>query len=646
VSFQLHHLELETIDDDDLAIAAALADVSVPALIASVVQISGDPSYIRGPIHPREFVMNEFQGKMHEEEKNELRHDALKVIAAWRDAGCPQPEAPSNQLMREMMDWIACEPVPDDYALMYIEELDVAGENPRAIADGVADSGAVRAGFSALVIGCGESGLLAGIRLKEAGIPFEIIEKNSDVGGTWLENTYPGARVDVASHYYSYSFGRNDEFSEYYARQPELFRYFSGLLEEHGIAEHVRWQSEVERAVWDEDSAKWHVTFHGPDGKKETRSVNVVISGVGILNRPLIPELPNLDRFHGPVFHSAQWDHSVDLHGKRVALVGAGASGFQIGPAIVGDVERLIVFQRTPQWMAPNPRYHESVTTGERWALRHLPGYGRWFRFMLMWQSSDKLLELVRIDHEWADFPRTANAFSAQRREVFAKWIEKNVGDDPELLAKVMPNYPPMSKRMLQDNGSWLKCLTQPNVELVNKAIVDIGESSIATADKEYDVDVVVLATGFRASEVLYPLDIVGREGASIAEVWDGKPSAYRGISVPGFPNFFILGGPGTGLAHAGSIIFTTECEMRYIGDALRILLEGPNRSIEPTPSAHNRYKEDLQAEVETLMWGHPSIEHSWYKSADGKVYLLCPWRLVDYWKMTAAVELSDHVLR
>jgi 4-hydroxyacetophenone monooxygenase len=642
----LHHLEIETIKDDDTAIAAALADVSVPALMASVVQITGDLSYVRGPIRPREFVMNEFQGKLREEEKDELRRAALNVICAWRDAGCPPPKPPGKELIREIMDWIACEGVPDDYAQMYMEELDLAGENPRAIAQTSTDEGLPEPDFLVLVIGCGEAGLLAGIRLKEAGIPFEIIEKNDDVGGTWLENTYPGARVDVASHYYSYSFGRNDEFSEYYAQQPELYRYFSGLLEEHGIAEHVRWRSEVERAVWDESSAQWHVTFRGPDDRVETRSANVVISGVGILNRPLIPELPNLEKFRGPVFHSAQWDHSVDLHGKRVALVGAGASGFQIAPAIAGKVDELIVFQRTPQWMAPNPRYHASVKSGERWALRHLPGYGRWFRFMLMWQSSDKLLELVRIDHEWADFPRTANAFSAQRREVFVKWIEQNVGDDPALLAKIMPHYPPMSKRMLQDNGSWLKCLKQPNVELVNKPIVDISESSLATADGQYDVDVIILATGFRASEVLYPLAIVGRDGLSIAEVWDGKPSAYRGISVPGFPNFFILGGPGTGLAHAGSVIFTTESQMRYIGDALRTLLKGRHRSIEPTLSAYDRYKEDLQAEVETLMWGHPSIEHSWYKSPDGKVYLLCPWRLVDYWKMTEAVELHDHVVR
>ena len=645
MSASARHLQTLPIEEDDDTIAAALADLSVPALIASVVHFTGDVSLLRGPIRPREFVLNEFQGKMLDEEKAELRRDALKAIAAWRDAGCPAVAPLGTEVLHEIMDWIACEPIPDDYVAWYVDEMDLAGENPRALPlSAVAPE--AKKDFSVLIIGCGESGLLAGIRLKEAGINFEILEKNEDVGGTWWENTYPGCRVDVASHYYSFSFEPNYLFSDYYARQPELYRYFRGLLDQHGIGEHVRWRCEVDRAVWDEESSLWHVSFRGPGGAVETRSANVLISGVGILNRPLIPDLPNLDRFRGPVFHSAQWDHSVDLHGKRVALVGAGASGFQIGPAIVDDVEHLVVFQRTAQWMAPNPRYHAPVSAGEQWAMRHLPGYSRWFRFILMWQSSDRNLELVRADPDWPDFPRTANARSAARREYFVDWIVQHVGDDPELLEKVTPNYPPMAKRMLQDDGSWLDCLSQPHVDLVKDPIVDFDSSSVSTAEDRFEVDVVVLATGFRASEVLWPMEIVGRDGTSIAETWDGKPSGYRGVSVPGFPNFFILGGPGTGLAHGGSVIFTTECQMRYIGDALRTLLEGGHRSIEPTSAAYERYREELQAEVATLMWGHPQVGHSWYKAADGNVYVLCPYRLVDYWRMTARALPEDHRVR
>lgn len=637
------HLHTEPVVDDDGAIAAALEDVSVSALTAAVVQLTGDPSYLRGPVRPREFVQNEFQGKLDADEQALLRRDALKAICAWRDAGCPPTQPLSTEVIRETMDWIACEPVPDDNAALYAEEMDLAGEDPRSIIS--AGELAVPERFSAVIIGLGAAGLLAAVRLAEAGIQYQIVEKNLEVGGTWFENSYPGCRVDVASHFYSYSFERNNDFTDYYTRQPELHRYFREIMEEHGIDDGVQWGSEVQRAQWDDTAGRWHLTIRRSNGVTETLAANAIISGVGILNRPLIPDLPGLERFGGPVFHSARWDHSVELRGKRVALIGAGASGFQIGPAIVDDVESLVVFQRTPQWMAPNPRYHAKVKPGERWAMRHLPGYSRWYRFMLMWQSSDRLLELVRADPDWPDFPHTANAASAARRELFAAWIDEQVGDDPELAAKVLPDYPPMAKRMLQDNGSWLRCLKRDHVELLRDAIVGIDASSIQTARSRYEVDVIILATGFRASEVLCPMEVVGRSGETLSGMWNGKPAAFNGISVPGFPNFFMMAGPGTGLAHAGSVIFMLECQMRYIGHALRTLFEKDAATIEPTVAAYTRYNHDLQTEVSTLMWGHPSIEHSWYKSADGGVYVLCPFGSVEYWQRTRRLDLAEHVL-
>lgn len=638
------HLATQSIDGvDDATIATALDQLSVSALIASVVQITGDPTFIRGPIRPVTFVQNEFQGMLDEESKATLRGAALQAICAWRDAGCPAPPALSTELIRELMDWIACEPVPDDNAALYAEEMDLHGVNPRAIAgpDGLTPP----PGFSVLIIGFGASGLLAAIRLKEAGIPFEVVDKNPDVGGTWFENSYPGCRVDVASHFYSYSFEHNGDFSAYYTRQPELYDYFRSVMSDHEIDAHVRWGREAVRAQWDDQAGRWSVTLRTADGATEQRTASVIISGVGFLNRPLIPDLPGLNDFRGPVFHSAQWGHSVGLRGKRVALIGAGASGFQIGPAIVDDVESLVVFQRTPQWMAPNPRYHATVTDGERWAMRHLPGYSRWYRFMLMWQSSDKMLELVRADPDWHDFPRTANEASGARREFFAKWIEDQVGDIPGLAAKVTPNYPPMAKRMLQDNGSWLRCLKRDHVTFVNDQITSIDETSISTAAGRHDVDVIVLATGFRASEVLCPMEVIGRDGVPISEVWDGKPGAFKGVSVDGFPNFFMMAGPGTGLAHAGSVIFMLECQMRYIGAALRTVIERGKRTIEPTAEAFERYNRELQDEVATLMWGHPSIEHSWYKSPDGGVYVLSPFGSVEYWKRTGVLADADHLL-
>jgi 4-hydroxyacetophenone monooxygenase len=637
-------LALESVLDSDEAIAAALEDLSTPALIAAVVQTTGDPSLLRGPIRPRQFVINEYQGKLSEEEKATLRAQALVAICVWRDAGCPSAAPLSPEVIREALDWIACEHVPDDYAAMFQDEMDWAGAEPRRLRLTPAAKEAA-GGLSAIIIGCGEAGLLSAIRLKEAGIAFEIIEKNDDVGGTWWENSYPGCRVDVASHYYSYSFAHDHDFPEYYSRQPELHRYFRSIADEHGITEHVRWHSEVERAVFDEATSRWEVSIRNADGRVETASAPILISGVGSLNRPKLPDIPGLDDFTGPAFHSARWDPDVDLTGKRVALLGAGASGFQIGPAIVDEVASLTVFQRTPQWMAPNLRYHQPVAPGERWAISQLPGYASWLRFILMWQSSDKNLEYVRGDPSWPDFPRTANELSATRREQFVGWIEQLVGDDPELLAKVTPSYPPGAKRLLLDDGTWLRCLADEKVELITDEIVAIDESAIITNEGRFEVDVIILATGFRANEVLFPMEVVGRGGQRLSEAWDGGPAAYQGVSVPDFPNLFILNGPATGLAHGGSVIFMTECQVRYVTESLRVLLEGGHTTIEPSREAYARYRDEVQAEVATLMWGHPAVGHSWYQAADGGVYVLSPWRLVDYWEMTRSIEEADHVI-
>ena len=337
-------------------------------------------------------------------------------------------------------------------------------------------------GVSVLVIGCGMSGLLAGVRLQQAGIPFEIVEKNADVGGTWYENTYPGCRVDVGNHYYCYSFEPNHDFGEHFARQPELHDVLPARSSTTTTSRaHVRWRTEVERAVWDDDDQCWRVTVRDADGNREDLTASAVISGVGQLNRPFVPDIPGLDRFAGPVFHSAEWDHGVDLRGKRVALIGAGASGFQIGPAIIDDVERLVVFQRTAQWMMPNRLYHEHVDPGAQWAMRHLPGYARWYRFLLLWQATDKMLDVARVDPDWPGLPQSANARSERFREMLLAWIDEQVGDDPDLMAKVVPDYPPLGKRLLQDNGSWLRCLAREHAELVRDPIVGVEEHAVVT---------------------------------------------------------------------------------------------------------------------------------------------------------------------
>ncbi|OBJ41233.1 4-hydroxyacetophenone monooxygenase [Mycolicibacterium mucogenicum] len=629
-----------TTSDED--IARALLDVSIPTLMLSLVHMSGDPELIRGALRPAGLFLNEVQGYMSEDDKAAVRTLALRVIADYRDRGCPEPEPIGAELLKEMMEWLVCEPVPDEYVPMVLEEMELDGTDVRAGAAGRDTESA--ADFPVLVIGCGESGLLAGIRLKEAGIPFTIIERAAGVGGTWWHNSYPGARVDVGNHFYCYSFEPSDHWTQFFAEQPELQAYFERILDKYGIRPHVRFETEVTGATWDEATATWQVTVRTADGTVETVSARAVISAVGQLNRPYLPAISGRDDFAGPAFHSAQWDHDVDLTGKHVAMVGAGASGFQIAPSIAGKVASLNIFQRTAQWMFPNPNYHAMVGDGVKWALRHLPFYGRWYRFLLFWPGCDKGLAAARVDPDYPDQQRAVSEINDVTRIMFTEWIKGQIGDNPDLLAKVIPDYPATGKRTLQDNGSWLQTLTQDHVELIRTPIARIEHDAVVTADEQrHRADVIVYATGFHAGKVLWPMTVVGRDGRVLAEQWGERPTAYLGITVPGFPNFFCMYGPGTNLASGGSLIFHSECQMRYISECLDLLLAGHGRWMEPRPEKLDDWVQRSQAEMRTMVWSQPSIRHSFYKNADGDIYTLSPWRLVDYWTWTRTVDPEDY---
>ncbi|MET4429508.1 NAD(P)-binding domain-containing protein [Mycolicibacterium sp. 624] len=633
----------------DEEIADALLDVSIPTLILSLVHMSGNPELIRGALKPAGLFLNEVQGYMSEQDKAAARDLAVGVIADYRDRGCPEPEPVGAELLKEMMEWLVCEPVPDEYVPMLLEEMELDGVDQRAtrVDDPASADAEARAEFPVVVIGCGESGLLAGIRLKEAGIPFTIIERNAGVGGTWYQNTYPGARVDVGNHFYCYSFEPTDQWTHYFAEQPELQAYFEDVAARYGIGPHIRFDTEVTGAIWDDAEASWTVSVRDGDGNPSTLSARALISAVGQLNRPKTPDIAGQTDFTGPAFHSAEWDHSVDLRGKRVAMIGAGASGFQIAPAIAEETEHLTVFQRTAQWMFPNPNYHVEVGPGVQWALRHLPFYGRWYRFLLFWPGCDKGLDAARVDPDYPDQQRAVSEISEITRLVFTEWITSQLGDDADLAAKVVPDYPATGKRTLQDNGSWLRTLTRDDVDLVRTPIARIESDAVVTEDgSRHPADVIVYATGFHANKVMWPMSIVGRDGEDLCTRWGERPVAYLGITVPGYPNLFCMYGPGTNLASGGSLIFHSECQMRYITACLEHLIGSGHRSMEPRQDRCDDWVRRSQDEMSRMVWAQPSITHSFYKNSFGEVYTLSPWRLVDYWTWTRDVDAGDFVLR
>ena len=352
-----------------------------------------------------------------------------------------------------MMGWLVCEEVPAEYVPMLMEEMELDGSRRRA-GSACLPTPAARDAFPVVVIGCGQSGLLAGIRLKEAGIPFTIVEKNAGSRRHLVGELVPrgaGRRRQPLLLLQLRAERRLDRVLRPAAGAPGLLRVGDGQAR-HRAARPLGDRG-ARCASGTTADGTWSVRVRAEDGTESTLVARAVISAVGQLNRPHIPEIPGQESFAGPAFHSARWDHSVDLAGKRVAMIGAGASGFQIAPTIAAEVGHLTVFQRTAQWMFPNPNYHAAVGPGVRWALRHLPFYGRWYRFLIFWPGCDKGLEAARVDPDYPDQQRAVSEMNELTRQMFTDWIISQVGDDPDLIAKVVPDYPATGKRTLQDNG-------------------------------------------------------------------------------------------------------------------------------------------------------------------------------------------------
>ena len=631
------------ITESDEVIARALEGASIPTLMMSLVHLTGDARLLEGPIRPKVPIMGEFQGFLGEEDKASVRRMALAALKDYRDRGCTLPPPPSPERVREMMSFMVGQPVPDEYVPMMLEELALDGEDSRAPRWTRPVPAAVREKFHVLVIGAGMSGLLQALRLKEAGIPFTVVEKNDSVGGTWYENRYPGCRVDIANHFYSYSF-EPYPWSEYFSRRDELLAYFRRFAQRHGLEPYIRYNTEVTAARFNESTSLWEVEFKstaaGAPAPAKMR-VNAIVSAVGQLNRPKIPDIEGRERFKGVQLHSAEWDPKLDLRGKRVAVLGSGASAFQVVPEVAKIAAKLYVFQRSAPWMLPNPLYHEAVSPEFRWLVQHVPYYGRWFRFLIFWPGSDGILPAIRIDKNWPHPERAVNALNDQHRSHVLEYMKSQVNGNLELLEKVTPKFPFMGKRMLQDNGSWLRALQQPNVELISEGVTAMDAKGIVGAHAHYDVDVVIYATGFHATQFLAPMEITGRDGKRLREVFGDEPRAYLGICVPDFPNFFCLYGPATNLAHAGSIIFHSECQVRYVTACIQALIERGMKTMDCKPEVSEDYTRRLIAELETLVWSHPAAD-SWYRNRAGRVVTTSPWRLADYWKWTRAPNLED----
>lgn len=628
-----------TATDEELE--AAIEHANIPTLLMVVAHLTGDHSWLEKPYRPTRTIAldDNDTGGLPPERQAEVRAAALDMLRRWREGTIPIPDPPSDRKLVEMLTVANGETVPREYGAMMAEE---AQFHPRDVTWSKAPVQGAVDDMHVVVIGAGISGICTAIKLSQLGIPYTVLEKNDRIGGTWLENDYPGAGVDTPSHLYSYSFDPRPSWSRYYAKQPEILTYLQGVVQRHGIESDIRFGVEVIRATYDSESTQWTLEVREPDGSTNIRTATALISSVGQLNRPQFPEIDGLDTFEGPVFHSAQWRHDVDLTGKRVAVIGTGASAMQVVPAIAGVPEELLVFQRSPQWAAPNGNYLRNVEGGTQLLMEQVPYYATWYRIRLLWMFNDKLYPSLQIDPNWPHLDRSVNATNDKHRVFFTEHIRESLADRMDLWDKVLPTYPPYGKRILMDNG-WYDAITRDDVELITEKVVGVTTDAIITSDgKRHEADVIVLATGFQSKRMLWPMDIHGIDGQSIRELWgDDDARAYLGMTVPGFPNLFITYGPNTNLGHGGSVIFHAECQVNYISRLLVEMVERGIRSLECRKDVFDEYNARVDAAHSRMIWSHRGMD-TWYRNARGRVVTNTPWRLLDYWRMTRRPSLDD----
>ena len=464
-------------------ISLAIKSASFPVLAATLVHVVGDIKILDDLPKPKMAMLGEIQGYFTEQDKQLIKSIALPLLEKYfLDTELKDFYIPSDDEMHKIMNYIVGAEVSEDYVPMMLDELNLRPSKP--IKNTVAPNKRDMKDFSALIIGAGMSGILMGIKLAEKGIPFKIYEKNSSVGGTWADNTYPGCRVDIANHFYSYSFEENHQWSQYFSQQPELEQYFQTCFDKYDLAGMTQFNTEVSAMTFDDSSNLWSIQSIN-NGSEDSEEFNLVISCVGQLNQPKIPEINGLESFGGNIFHSARWPKDDQITGKKVAVIGSGASAFQIVPSIADQCDELTVFQRSAPWMFPNPDYHRDVEDGKKWLLENLPGYSRWYRFLLFWPGSDQLLDSLFIDPEWQGGETSINETNDQMRQIFTDAMLGQL-QDKSLIPKVIPNYPPFGKRMLQDNGAWLQSLQKDNVRIFTDEIQeltharDIKQQSIA----------------------------------------------------------------------------------------------------------------------------------------------------------------------
>jgi cation diffusion facilitator CzcD-associated flavoprotein CzcO len=472
-----------------------------------------------------------------------------------------------------------------------------------------------------IIAGAGMSGLCLAIQLKRAGIEtFQVFEKSSDVGGTWLDNHYPNSGCDIPSHLYSFSFDRRHDWSQKYARQPEILRYFQSSADKFEIRPFIQFETSIEEAIFDESTKVWTVTTS--DG--QSHEADVFVSAVGQLNRPKVPQIDGADEFQGTSWHSACWRDDLDLSGKDVAVIGNGASAIQFLPGLAEQAKSVTLFQRSPNWIHPLKNYHYPAWA--KWAFRWLPLAQRLHRGWIFLLSE-------------ARFVAFANGENFANRE-YRRWLTRRMNKvaTKEIKSDVIPDYPPGCKRILL-SSDYIETLNRENVRLISAPLEKFDATGVVAEGESIPVDAAIFATGFQTTGFLQPMRIVGRNGVSLEEAYQPCPKTLLGMMTAGFPNLFMLYGPNTNLGH-NSIIFMVECQVNYLLNCLNAKAKHQAQLVEPKPEAVEEYDHQLQEKLDATIWAGDCA--SWYKNAQGSIVNNWWGTATAFWRRTRKVNMAQ----
>jgi 4-hydroxyacetophenone monooxygenase len=628
---------------DEAFIRRALDDADLNALRMALYQATGDESLLDVRLDQvSAYGGSSTMTTVAKEEEAALKDRAVAFLLAL-PADFPEVK-PSDADLRRMFELFRDEEITDkDWR--YRRDLAAFDDHPR-LARWSGARPQLPEGYRVAVIGAGFGGISMGVQLEKLGIPYTIYEKRAELGGTWSRNVYPDVRVDTTNFLYQFFFEKNYPWKEYFARAGEVRAYLEHIAVKYGIKPHMRFSTDVRTAVFDEGSGTWTLTLEA-GGAEETVTVSAVVAASGLFANPKRFDIQGAGDFGGQLIHTAECSGAEDLDGKDVAIIGNGSTGVQMMSAVAGRARSLGVFQRTPQWISPRERYGEPLTPETRWLFDTMPYYWNWYSYSFgtMRLGMQKTQE---FDPAWQAAGGQVSQANDELRAMLTGYIKTRLATRPELIEKVTPAHAPMARRMIVDNG-WYASLLQDHVELVTDKIERLTPGGILTSDgRERHYDVIFTATGFDVEKYLWPTDFRGLGGESIEESWtdpDGQgPRAYLSITVPRFPNLFIMYGPNS-QNRAGSLIVWMEVWARYIAEGLIATIEGGHRYATVRPEVFEDYNQRHDAALRELIWyDKASMGRNYYVNHWGRQQVNTAWRLEDQHASLEKFNPEDYI--